>query len=59
MTNSEKLIKYLNEKPINFDKLDKCLGLHQGTCWRVSKGEAIKHHGTIIEYFIKELSWNN
>lgn len=43
----------------NLDKLDKALNLHQGTSCRVSKGLAIKHQKTIIEYFIKELSWNN
>ena len=59
MNDSEKLIDWLNTKPVNFDKLDKALNLHQGTSWRVSKGLAIKHHQTIINYFIKELSWNN
>lgn len=59
MTNSEKLIHWLSVKPINFDKLDKACNLHQGTSWRVSKGKATKHQKTIIEYFIKEMSWNN
>jgi hypothetical protein len=57
MSDSQKLIDWLNSKPINFDKLDKCLGLNQGTSWRVSQGKAIKHQQTIINYFKTELAW--
>jgi hypothetical protein len=59
MSDSQKIIDWLNTKPVNFDKLDKALNFHQGTSWRVSKGKAIKHQKTIIEYFKKEMSWGN
>jgi hypothetical protein len=59
MTDTQKLIDWLNTKPINFDKLDKALNLHQGTTWRVAQGQAIKHQKTIIEYFKTELAWNS
>lgn len=37
MTNQQ-LIKFLNEAPINFSKMDEILGFHQGTTFKIAKG---------------------
>lgn len=56
MTEEEKTIDWLINKPFNYDKLEKAAKLNQGTVNRILRGLSKKHIPTITKYF-KNLTW--
>lgn len=53
------VVKYLREKPINLDKLEKLAGLPKSTCQRLVANNALrsKHFVTLEEYLRKEMKY--
>jgi hypothetical protein len=58
---NKNIIKFLNEAPINFSKMDEVLGFHQGTTYKISKGilKGKKQTPAIIEHIKKLTKWMN